>query len=253
MASRLARHGVPTRMAAPEPAFLEAPHRVVDIRRRTLTIAELWLRPVTETLHYLPGQYVLVEDRDLTVLPRSYSVANAPRADGCLSLLVTRVPGGQASTWIHDRLRVDDELAVSGPYGTFVDDHAASSPALYLAAGSGLAPIRALLEDELANGTRAALTLIFSARTEDEVLDRERFAALAEQHPRLRFIRTLTRAAGPPPHGRIPAVLAQLCDELDAHDVFIAGAPGFVDACAAAAEALGASQDRVRTERYFVE
>jgi CDP-4-dehydro-6-deoxyglucose reductase len=79
------------------------------------------LQPAAGALNYLPGEYVLLEDRDHAVPPRSYSIANAPRPDGLISLLVTSVPDGDTSTWIHERLRVDEEISISGPYGTFVD------------------------------------------------------------------------------------------------------------------------------------
>ena len=128
-----------------------------------------------------------------------------------------------------------------------------TAPALFLAAGSGLAPIRALLEAALASRIRRELTLIFSARTEDDVIDRERFEQWQAQQKRFRFIRTVTRGAGPPPRGRIPAVLPQLYADLSDHDVFVAGAPGFVLACAAAADALGARRERVYTEVFFAE
>ena len=155
------------------PMSLEEPYEVIGIERRTATIVELWLRPRGGALEYLPGEYVLLEDRERTVPPRSFSIANAPRADGLISLLVTRVPGGETSTWVHERLRVGEEVAVSGPYGTFVDDPTSSGPALFLAAGSGLAPIRALLEAAVTTNTRSSLTLIFSARCEADVIDRD--------------------------------------------------------------------------------
>jgi ferredoxin-NADP reductase len=85
------------------------------------------------------------------------------------------------------------------------------------------------------------------------VLDRERLAGLAARHPQFRFIRTLTRGPGPPPRGRIPALLLDRQERLVEHDVFIAGAPGFVQACKAAAEALGATRARVHTELFFTE
>jgi len=195
----------------------------------------------------------VLEDACGDIPPRSYSIANAPRADGAISLLVTRVPGGQTSVWLHDRARVGDEVIVSGPYGSFVDDPAASAPALFLAAGSGLAPVQALVEGALSAGARRSLTLIFSARTERDVLDRKRFDDWQASDSRFRFLRTLTRGAGPPPRGRIPALLHGLCGDLSEHDVFIAGAPGFVLACAAAAEAQGAWRGRVHTEVFYTE
>lgn len=236
------------------PASLEEPYEVISKERVTPEISELWLRPRgREPVEYVPGQYVLLEDRERRIAPRSYSIANAPRTDGLISLLVTRVPGGNTSTWIHERLHEGDEVSLSGPYGTFVADSTATGPALFLAAGSGLAPIRALLDAAVAARGSSRLTLIFSARSEAEVIDRERFATWESQHELFHFIRTLTRDTGPPPRGRVPGLLPQLYANLTDHDVFIAGAPGFVLACAAAAEALGAPRERVHTEVFFIE
>lgn len=236
-----------------EPMSFEEPYQVLAIEHCTPTIVELWLRPVGGPLEYLPGEYVLLEDREHRVPPRSYSIANAPRRDGVISLLVTGVSGGQTSAWVHQRLRVGEQVAISGPYGTFVADPTSTAPTLFLAAGSGLAPVRALLEAAVSANGRPSLTLIFSARTEADVIDRDRFEAWQARHPQFRFVRTLTRSAGPRPHGRIPELLPTLYQDLDGHDVFIAGAPAFVRACAAAADALGASRARVHTEVFFAE
>lgn len=232
----------------------EAPYRVLRSERHTAAILELWLHPLDGgALRYAPGQYVLLEDREHRIPQRSYSIANAPRPDGLLSLLVTRVHDGQTSTWIHERLRVGDEVNVSGPYGTFVDEPTSTAPCLFLAAGSGLAPIRSLIEAALSTGARRSLTLIVSAGTESDVIDRERFTAWQASHPHFRFIRTLTRADGPSPRGRIPIVLASLCGELDHDDAFIAGAPGFVRACATAVTALGMPSASVHIEEFFAD
>jgi CDP-4-dehydro-6-deoxyglucose reductase len=211
------------------------------------------MRPLAGRLPYLPGEFVLLEDADRMVPPRSYSIANPQRSDGLISVLVTRVAGGQTSGWVHDRLRPGDEVTVTGPYGTFVADPAAAAPCLHLAAGSGLAPIRALIESALEASPPRSLTLVFSAGTKADVLDRDRFLSWQGIHPHFRYIRTLTRGPGAEPRGRIPDVLPSLCPHLADHEVFIAGAPGFVRACALAAEALGAVPARMHTEPFFVE
>lgn len=239
--------------AVPVPSAFDEPYEVMRVERKTPTILELELQPRGDSLAYLPGEYVLLEN-DLHVLPpRSYSVANAPRPDGMISLLVTRVAGGATSRWVHDRLRVGDTVRISGPYGTFVDHPGSTGPALYLAAGSGLAPIRALLETELRSGARSSLMLIVSARTEADVIDRARFERWQAEHERFRFIPTLTRDPGASPRGRIPGLLPRLQPDLSDHDVFIAGAPGFVTACAVAADARSARHERVHAEAFFVE
>lgn len=225
-------------------------YEVAASERRTSTIVELELSPRAEPLVFLPGQYVLLEDTVGRVPQRSYSIANAPRPDGSLSLLVTKVPDGATSTWMHDVLAVGDQVTLSGPYGTFVGLPLADAPCLYLAAGSGLAPIRSLIEAATAGSLRRAHTVLFSARTEADVLDRDRFARLEAQDPNFRFVRTLTRADGAEPRGRIPTVLSVVCGELAAHHVFIAGASGFVRECEVAARRCGAAADRIHTEAF---
>lgn len=240
-------------MLAPGTVEEDLEYAVAVIIRRTATIVELLLRPLGPPLRYLPGQYFLLGDADYALPVRSYSIANAPRADGALTLLVTEVPGGETSTWVHRRLRPGDRVLVSGPYGTFVADPESSAPVLYIAGGSGLAPVRALAEAAVEGGIPEQATLFFSARTEADVIDRDRFEEWERRRPGFRFLRTLTRASGPPPLGRIPALLPELFPDLGPYDVYAAGAPGFVDACTEAARACGARPGRLRTEAFFEE
>ena len=170
----------------------------------TPNIIELELAPADERLSYRSGQYVLIGDPDHTLPVRSYSLANAPNPSGRISVLVTEVPGGEMSTWLHRGLRIGDRVLVSGPYGTFVADPGADGPVLRLAAGSGLAPIRALAEDAVRRAGAQRFTVLFSARTQADVMDMDRFASWQQQYPGLRFVRTLTGQAGEPPLGRLP-------------------------------------------------
>lgn len=118
----------------------DAEFTVAAKRRRTPVVAELLLRPAGPPLRYQPGQYVLLGDPGAGLVLRSYSIANAPRRDGLISLLVTRVPGGQLSGWIHDVLLPGDRVLLSGPYGSFTAAPGEPGSVLLLAGGSGLAP-----------------------------------------------------------------------------------------------------------------
>ncbi|HET8613963.1 MAG TPA: FAD-binding oxidoreductase [Actinomycetales bacterium] len=227
-------------------------HRVVGRRQRTPVIVELTLRPVGARLDFRPGQYVLVGDVTGDVPVRSYSVANAPRPNGELTLLVTRVAGGETSTWLHDDVRDGDTLLVSGPYGTFVST-GSGRPVLALAAGSGLAPVRALAEETTTTRCVRPFTVVFSARTEADVMDAALVDRWSRRNPGLWFVRTLTRGPGGPPHGHVPTLLPRLFHDLHDHEVFVAGPPGFVSACAEVARRLGAGPGRVRTEEFFAD
>ena len=220
---------------------------------RTPVITVLLLRPAGPRLRYQPGQYVLVGDPVAELIVRSYSFATAPRRDGLISLLVTRVPGGQLSTWIHDVLRPGDRVLLAGPYGSFTAAPAEASPLLLLAGGSGLAPVRALAEAALRHCSDMPVVLFFSARTHRDLIDDDLFRTWQRRHSGFRYLRTLTRADGPPPTGRIPVILADWFPDLSGWRVYIAGAPGFVTACAAAVRACGARPGRVHTEEFCTE
>jgi CDP-4-dehydro-6-deoxyglucose reductase len=229
----------------------DAEFRVVARHVRTTVVIELELRPVGTPMDYRPGQYVLLGDLLSDVPVRSYSIANAPQPSGRLTVLVTNFPAGETSGWLHS-LRVGDGVLVSGPYGTFVAADTAR-PVLGLAGGSGLAPIRALAEESALSGLVRPFTVVFSARTEADVMDAELFDRWSRRNPGLWFLRTLTRSGGAPPLGRVPAVLPTLFRDLSAHQVYIAGGPGFVSACANAARALGVAPARLHTEEFFAE
>ncbi|MGH7919309.1 MAG: FAD-binding oxidoreductase, partial [Candidatus Dormibacteraceae bacterium] len=83
-----------------EQPILDMPFQVVEKRWETPKIIGLRLAPTIRRLGYRPGQYVTLSDADGRIPPRSYSIANMPRSDGLITLLVTIVARGQASQWI---------------------------------------------------------------------------------------------------------------------------------------------------------
>lgn len=217
----------------------------------TPVIRELWLQPLEHALDFVAGQYMLLCDRDERVPQRSYSVANAPRADGRVSMLVTLVQGGPTSSWAQ-RLDKGDEVLLEGPYGTFISGAADRSPLLLLGAGSGLAPVRALAEAELADDApERVMTLFFSCRTRDDLIDVERMRQWQRDHAGFRYLHTLTREPGAECHERIPCLMHRVAQDLRGWQVFVAGPSGFVVDCARAARALGAAPTDIHTEEFF--
>lgn len=225
---------------------------LVDRLQRTPRILELRLRPVGPAMRYWPGQYVTLGDEKAGAPPRCYSIANAPRPDGEIVLQITRVDDGQTSRWIHDTLGPGDIIKLSGPYGTFIGDPAVESPVLCMAAGSGLAPILSLAEAALRRGYRKPVTLMFSARTAEDLYDSGLMRYWETKHRNFTYKPTLTRETAPGClSGRLPAVLPTVFKDLSQHSVFVAGTPDFVSACVEAAKALGARSEMIHTEGYF--
>jgi CDP-4-dehydro-6-deoxyglucose reductase len=224
---------------------------VVDKIQRTPRIVELHLMPLGTPMRFWPGQYVAIKAPNRPDQPRHYSLAQAPRPDGMLVLQITRVEGGVTSTWLHENVSIGATLPISGPYGAFIGDPKAETPVLCLAAGSGQAPILALADAALRRGYSAPVTLIFSARTADDVYAQGRLAYWTHMHRNFKSLLTLTREQrGGMLHGRIPEILPDLFPDLSAHSVFIAGSPAFSEACLSTVKRLGAKDELLHMEKF---
>ena len=233
------------------PAEYELPFRVAGKKGLNPRTVELRLAPLAQRLPFVPGQYLLLSDPDGQIEPRSYSIANRPRPDGTLTLLVTQVPGGQCSGWVLGRLPAGSEVLVDGPFGDFFPGPDDWEARVYLAGGVGMASILALLEEALSSPGEAELHLLCSFRSEEDFLGRERVRRWQRRHPRFHFKRTLTRSSGQLPLGRLPLLLPRLLGSLAQVSTFVAGPEGFVDSCAAVLLSLGADPARLHTEAFF--
>ena len=214
-------------------------YRVVSAAMVTPVVRELWLTPRRRSLPYLPGQYVLLSDAGYRVPQRSYSLANAPRPDGTLRILVTLVPNGATSTWAHG-LRPGDDVLVEGPFGTFTLADESTGPVLLLGAGSGLAPVKAIAEELRAAAAGRRFTLVFSGRTAVDAIDRAELQAWDRDDPTFDYVLTLTRDPTTTHHAHVPELVPEMFADLSGWQVFTSGPPGFVTRCARVARELGA-------------
>lgn len=139
-------------------------------KQRSLThdITEIVVT-LDKDLEYSAGQYAELRLADVTG-PRSYSFADAP-SDGDhrrATFYVRHLPGGEFTDWLFSADRVGSELSVAGPFGDFWL-RPSESPILCVAGGSGLAPIKALLEDANRQGCNREAVLVFGARAQQDL------------------------------------------------------------------------------------
>ncbi|MBV2181428.1 2Fe-2S iron-sulfur cluster-binding protein [Castellaniella sp. MT123] len=225
---------------------------LIDRRELTPRTLEIRLRPVGKPIRYWPGQYVTLGDERAGVPRRAYSIANAPRHDGEITLQVARADDGVTSAWIHDTLKLGDSIKINGAYGTFIGDPSADTPVLCLAAGTGLAPILDLAEAALQRGYRKRVDMIFSARAWEDVYGGGLMSWWRTKHRNFDYKITLTREQREGClQGRINTILPGLYPDLSAHSVFIAGSPEFVDSCVATVKSLGARDEFIHKEGFF--
>lgn len=163
--------------------------------------------------------------------PRNYSMANHPDADA-LEFQIRHVPNGQASGHIHTKLRVGDEITVSGPLGGAYlrENHRGSL--LLVAGGSGLAPIKSIAEAALQADPAREIHLYFGVRDERDVYMELYLRDLAARHPGFSYDVVLSEPTGDSARraGLVGDAVAADFASFDGYKAYLAGPPPMVEA-----------------------
>ncbi len=179
---------------------------------------------------------------------RYYSIASAPRADRTIDLCVDiRGDFGQCLNALESGSRVEAE----GPAGK-MRLLGAENPAVYFAAGTGIAPVRAILQEHLAANPDADARLVFGARHARNLFYRDEFEALAARHANFAFHPTVS-GAEPDWRGRRGRVSAHFREALSGRrdlDVYFCGPREMVARMKADLAAAGVPDERQSYERY---
>lgn len=205
------------------------------------SIFRLVLRSRAGTFDFLPGQYF---DLGLPEAPlRSFSPASQP-GDQEIEFHIRALPGGIASSIVARRLAPGDTVAINGPYGDAYLRETHQGPLLLLAASSGLAPIKSILDRTLRVTPTRQAHLYVSARSLEESYLWAHLEHLTGLHSNLQFQPVVTRDQhGRPTGRRLPDVLHRgfSGSNLTGWEVHVAGPEPFVDAMRLAATNLSAT------------
>ena len=139
------------------------PCRVQKIERVTDDVAILYLKlPANERLQVLAGQYSEFLLKDKT--RRSFSMANGPHDDELVQLHVRHVPGGNFTDHVFTKMKERDILRFEGPHGTFFLREDSQNPIVFVASGTGFAPIKSIIEYALNKNIARPMTLYWGGR-----------------------------------------------------------------------------------------
>jgi NAD(P)H-flavin reductase len=155
---------------------------IISHERRTADIAVLTVR-TDQPYPYRAGQYAAVETPWWPRVWRYYSFAGAPRSDGLLSFHVKAVPAGWVSRSLVHRARRGDMVRLGPPSGSMAVDHASGSGLVCVGGSTGIAPIKALVEDVAESGRRRPVEVFFGANREAELYALADFQELERLHP----------------------------------------------------------------------
>lgn len=222
-----------------------------DIKRMRLKVLE------GGPYDFSAGQYARIEFPGLP--PRDYSMANRPD-DATLEFHIRLVPGGAVTPYVARRLKVGDRLKLFGPHGTSYWRERHTGPILALAGGSGLAPIKSVVETALAAGATQPIHLYVGVRDERDLYLESHFKALAAKHKNLSFVPVLSEPSRTTK--RRTGVLADAVRQdfaglgpegLDGAKAYLAGPPVMVETATAALEALGLRRQDCHADAFYSE
>jgi CDP-4-dehydro-6-deoxyglucose reductase len=208
------------------------PARVVALAKPSRDVAIVTLKPPPNAaIRFRPGQYISLIGDDGRL--HAFSIANAPRADGTCELHVGRISNGRFTAHMHERLQLRDIVRFEGPFGEFGfcdDAQAARRPAILVAGGTGIAPIKAMLEAAEQSGALRELHLYWGSRHRDGfyVLDELTAKTCARVTPVLSEPSAADAWAGRA--GFVHRAVMEDFPDLSRCDVYACGSPGLIDA-----------------------
>src|SRR6266516_2421711 len=226
--------------------------RPETVRAKSITLS------VPNWIGHRAGQHVDVRltAEDGYQAERSYSISSPPEEQPRVTLTVERLDDGEVSPYLVDELRVGDKLELRGPIGGyFVWEASMGGPLLLVAGGSGMVPLMAMLRHRAAVGSTVPTRLLYSSRSDADIIYRDELDRLDQADQMLEVVQTLTRAQ--PPgwtgyHRRIDTdMLREVAWPSEQYPLmYICGPTPFVETAAASLVTLGHEPARIKTERF---
>ncbi len=213
-------------------AIRTMPARVEKVERPAEDVAVLYLKlPTGERLQFLAGQYI-----DILLKSgkrRSFSMANAPHNDQLIELHVRKSPGGAFSSFVFDEMKERAILRFEGPLGTFYLREDSDKPMIFVAGGTGFAPVKAIIEHAFHYGEDRPIVLYWGVRSLTDLYMPDLPIQWQRDHPNFTYIPVLSDPL-PEDHwqGRIGFVHQAVLDDfpgLSGYQVYACGAPGMTD------------------------
>ncbi|MDN5881484.1 MAG: CDP-6-deoxy-delta-3,4-glucoseen reductase [Nitrosospira sp.] len=213
------------------------PCRVHKLERVAPDVMVISLKlPTNERLQFLAGQYIDIFMK--SGKRRSFSLANAPHDDELLQLHVRNYPGGTFAEHVFTRMKERDILRFEGPLGTFFLREDSDKPIIFVASGTGFAPVKSILEHAFyvrnVHGNERQMVLYWGARTKADLYLANLAGNWQQKHDNFTFIPVLSEALQTDHwSGRTGlvhrAVLADF-DDLSGYQVYACGTPAMVEA-----------------------
>lgn len=222
-----------------------------DIKEVTLELSE------PKEISFTAGQFIQLQipEYELTDEPiyRAYSMSSNPKENGKVELEIRYVPNGICTTYVHQYLKEGEEIIFNGPYGDFYLRDS-DRDILFIAGGSGMAPIKSILYDMAEKGIDRKASYFFGARSKKDLFLLDEMRELEEKLPNFTFVPALS---DPAPEDKWEGDTGLITDVLDRHidsgenkEAYLCGSPGMIDASIAVLSKNGIPEDLIYYDKF---
>jgi CDP-4-dehydro-6-deoxyglucose reductase len=203
------------------------PCRVEKMVKLADDVMVLYLKlPTNERLQFFAGQYIDILQKDGK--PRSFSLANAPHDDALLELHIRNIAGGAFTQHVFNGMKERDILRIKGPLGTFFLREDSPKPIIFVASGTGFAPVKAIIEHALQIGLQRQMHLYWGVRKAEDLYMQDR---LQEWQARgIKYTPVVSDEVWDGRTGFVHQAVLEDYIDLSGHQVYACGAPVVVEA-----------------------
>jgi Na+-transporting NADH:ubiquinone oxidoreductase subunit F len=231
--------------------------KLVSKRLLTPDIVELKIELIDPaSMRFTAGQFIQFESRPYAgkeSVTRAYSLSSPPSDSGHIELIIRRVPDGICTTWVFDHLSEGQEVLWSGPYGEFRLS-ITTSPVIFIAGGSGMAPIYSMLRHMSDKKIARKVFLFFSAANQIDLFYLDEMNALLKILPGFSFIPSVSRvnenSLWTGECGNILDVLAKHIPDCSGYEAYLCGSPGLIDASVKRLKGCGMPGENIYYDKF---
>lgn len=229
------------------PPFWHA--EVLAHERRSRDIAVFTCKPMQQ-LDFQAGQYVSIECKYQPRLWRVYSVANAPNENNTMEFHVRALGAGWVSSALVRRIKPGDMIRLAAPMGSMTLDPNSTRDVVFIAGGTGLAPIKALVEELARYNRNRWVHVFFGAKDREDLYDLAELNKLSARYPWLSVVPACSQDDGyAGEKGNIDEVVERF-GPWEEHEFFVCGSPSMVKSSLRTLAALKVPSVRIKYDAF---
>jgi Na+-transporting NADH:ubiquinone oxidoreductase subunit F len=208
-------------------------------------------------IDYIPGQYIQlftpIYKKGTEEVYRAYSISSDPSEKNCIEIIIRLVPGGICTTYCFEYLKVGDEVKFNGPYGDFrLSD--TNTPIVFIAGGSGMAPIKCILHHMKNTSNNRKATYYFGANKVNELFLLDQMKGFESDLVDFRFVPVV---AVPQQNenwdgekGLVTEAVKRNLKNATECEAYLCGSPGMIDAAIKVLIELGMREENIFFDKF---